>query len=527
MNKKFIFLFVAIMLVAVLLRSLTGYFGTFMEPDNYYYLSIIQQAISNHLTITSALSGFPQHPAYPEQPGLIFLPIVLTYITRSITEAMLYLPVLFGLLETIMVYLLTYEISKSRKAGLFAMLIFAMMPAAIWKNTMGEFRGETFVPLFAAILVYALIKFVKSRNPEGFISGFGAISLGWASLACAALAASLWMWNGGLYVATVPLFFALFYVISKVPRLSPAKSYLLALLILCVLAAIGMEIYGMGQSNIATETAAPTWGSFFLAYGLAMILAVVGMAQLLKEGKMPEAYALSAILIVTAALAIETLRFNILPTLPIAVLAGMMLAIVYESFKSEEKPESVLGPIGASAKKTGIRNQETRMKWYVVGMLFFAQFATMLLQVPYFAPADGITSPQFTQALNWIRNNTASNITFLSLWPDGSLIEGVAQRQSYTDSVAGQNGSRIKAFAKFLTQPSGNLTYLCQVKPDYLLVRSLWMSETQSINQEAGRPENETFNDTNMNSLVQGTLGGVKIVYHNNDTIVYSVVGCH
>ena len=101
-----------------------------------------------------------------------------------------------------------------------------------------------------------------------------------------------------------------------------------------------------------------------------------------------------------------------------------------------------------------------------------------------FAQADGIDQ-YFLNATVWMRNNTPANATFLTIWPDGSVIEGWGNRTSLTDSVGGQNGPLIASFARFLFNDSPDSQYLYSVgKPDYILARPYWFQLSGGIAEE-------------------------------------------
>lgn len=488
MDKRFIAIFLTILMVGILFRSLTISYGTFMEPDVYMYYSVIQQTITNHMQITSQLSGFPVHNAYSEKPGLIYLTIAFNYLTGNTFLSMLILPVLFGTLEMLIVYLTTLEITTGKKAALFSMLIFAILPAAMWKNTMGEYRGESFVPLFAAVMVYAIIKGAKSENK--------------AKLVCFPLvvlmaAASLWMWNGGIYASAILPFIVLFFISAWLMKGHEHKAFLVASAASLIVMALGISFIPAPYAAI-TESQSPTIGNFILGLGASFPLAILGLAQLLKSRKFIEAYAITPFFLVTFALSLAWIRLNILVTVPVAILAGVMLKEIWHEFATEKL-------------KTAM---------WIVGMILFLQMFTMLSQIPFFAPVDGIGDPQLMQALAWARNNTAANATFLTAWPDGSLIEGIANRQSYSDSIMGIG--KGPGFEKFLFQPEGNLTYLQIVKPDYLFVRKYWQYEEQSMALEAGLDANTSINMTNYATLENGTIS-FPIAFQNNETVIYKV----
>ncbi|MGI0141613.1 MAG: STT3 domain-containing protein [Candidatus Micrarchaeales archaeon] len=122
--------------------------------------------------------------------------------------------------------------------------------------------------------------------------------------------------------------------------------------------------------------------------------------------------------------------------------------------------------------------------------------------------ADNI-NPVFVSALNWMHNNTPTNSVVLSLWPDGSLIEGVANRTSVTDSVGSQNKTKADPFGAWIfnSSPDGAfLTGNINGRPSYLLVRYTWLLETSGIYTESG------LNASNYNSTVVNNL--LKNIYH-------------
>ncbi len=127
---------------------------------------------------------------------------------------------------------------------------------------------------------------------------------------------------------------------------------------------------------------------------------------------------------------------------------------------------------------------------YVAAVLFLVALLiiTDIGYISGLAPADQINT-QFVQALAWAKNNTSINSVFLTLWPDGSVIEGVANRTSVTDSVGSQYAYKSNAFAAWLYNSSPDSSFLIANmtgKPDYLLVRQAWMVETGGIFTESG-----------------------------------------
>jgi asparagine N-glycosylation enzyme membrane subunit Stt3 len=130
---------------------------------------------------------------------------------------------------------------------------------------------------------------------------------------------------------------------------------------------------------------------------------------------------------------------------------------------------------------------------------YYASYLLMVLLIVYMmkvdstytsglSPADQI-NPLFLQAMSWLKSNSASNSVVLTLWPDGSVVEGVANRTSITDSVGSQHASAANPFAAWLYNSSPDPGFLLSNisgKPDYLVVRGSWMYETGGIFTESG-----------------------------------------
>ncbi|MGC8651667.1 MAG: STT3 domain-containing protein [Candidatus Micrarchaeia archaeon] len=117
----------------------------------------------------------------------------------------------------------------------------------------------------------------------------------------------------------------------------------------------------------------------------------------------------------------------------------------------------------------------------LMAALLVMNFYSTYVQSISSSQADGINA-QFLQAMAWMRSNTPSNATVLTMWPDGSVVEAWAHRQSYTDSVGGENASRIYPFASFLfNMTPASLSYIGRVHPDYIVARSFWFDELGGV----------------------------------------------
>jgi asparagine N-glycosylation enzyme membrane subunit Stt3 len=115
--------------------------------------------------------------------------------------------------------------------------------------------------------------------------------------------------------------------------------------------------------------------------------------------------------------------------------------------------------------------------------------------------ADGVNA-QFLQAMAWMRNNTPANATVWAIWPDGSVVEGWANRTSYMDSVGGENGGRIYYSARFLFNTSEDAQYLYSIgKPQYIVARNFWYQELGGLAVEGNITNASAYGYAMMNSL--------------------------
>ena len=179
----------------------------------------------------------------------------------------------------------------------------------------------------------------------------------------------------------------------------------------------------------------------------------------------------------TAYLQMNAIRFNSLVSVPVSIFSAYTIYWLVMWLRNR----------GLSLHLTGFRYA------YYASLLLIVLLIVFMIQADIgyttgLAPADEI-NPQFIQALAWMHNNTAANSVTLTLWPDGSVVEGVANRTVVTDSVESQNGPKGDLFAAWLYNSSSDPGFLLANytgAPNYLLVRQAWMVETGGIFTEAG-----------------------------------------
>lgn len=515
MNKRTAILLIAILLIGtgtrlnVLIQPAYQQ-GAFFEPDNYIYYSMLMQTIANRNTIPplDRLSGFPQHLPYGEQPGLIYLPLYLYLITLgffSPYQIMLMLPLLFGIGGMLMAYLLTKELTANPYIPFVAMLFFAIMPAAVFRTSAGEYRGESFVPVLAMIPLLYLIRIQKKGITTTGIFTFIVLLFLFSEFSIA-------MWSGGIYVPILYAYLIFLFLLPLIPQFYKIRRVLVPS---CLFATIPVLLFILPKTVLhfegssILELAKPTISFYIATYGyIGLPLAIFYFiyAFLPKERSLNR-----ALLICIAVFFAISLPFQLTD-----VRWAELLAL----------PASIFAALGLE-KLVRLLTQEKGEALAIMALLLFFLVWQSAISVFGSGLADA-QNHQYFQALSWIRNNTAKNATFLTLWDDGSLLEGYANRTSYSDSIQGMNESgSMVLFSRFLFAKAGNFTYISEVQPDYLLVRKVWLNYSTSLLAEGSLPSNTPINGTNIQALTVGFLNStyLHIVYRNNDSIIYKVKG--
>lgn len=481
MNKIYLAL-AAILLLGLATHGYFAHWGVLYEPDDYIYFSVAQQTLANHLIIpkVDALSHFPMHLPYGEYPGLIYIAVLPAALGIPLFDIFMYLPLIFGLLGILGAYLLGQEAFSSR-VGLYSALFMALIPAAIYRGMAGEWRGGEFVSVFVIFMAYFTLRAWHSNHKIAAIS----IPIPFMLL-------SAWFWSGGLYVTALAVFSVVILLLAKL-----GKKAIIPISILAVGGWIYLFLFSpyasfFNYSAGITEVARLTPINALFQYSLVLPLGIVGLVLLLKSGKpIMDRSLFLAWLIITLPLAIAAIRFTILAAAPLAILAAVALAKLSKS------------------------------NWINL-IIIFSLLAPFTFLAANIEPA-GIT-PQLVSAMQWIKNNTPENATFLTSWPVGSLIEGIAQRQSWSDSIQAQ--SYGFSFGKLLFARAGNLTYLYNISPDYLVLQSAFKNQSQAIADEAG--VKLIYNGSNLQaflntSIVQLTNNRIVAVYNSDGIIVYKV----
>ncbi|MGC8694545.1 MAG: hypothetical protein ACP5RI_02920 [Candidatus Micrarchaeia archaeon] len=480
----------------------------FAEPDNWmYYSAAIQYStyfplLSLHIPLLH--SGFPSHNVMSEGFLLIWQIVILHFLLNiSIYYAMLLLPLIYFCLGAILIYLVAKELTNSNFA-LFAVLLFAILPAVLIRTSSFEYRGESFVPILILFFIYLYYKFIPLFNINN-TTNIIILTLLFFII--------LMMWKGALYFLAVFIFFfillLLFYFFQNI-KITISLGILLSLLLFIIAIKyfpIGyLSINNLYSLNIA-EMQVPTLLTIFANYNFLFFLAplafIIPNYNKYDYKKKHLILFLFSLYLITIWLVFSAQRWAILGAIPTILLSVIVL------FSIKEK-------INLANIKIG--------NIFIYIFIAFIIISLLLFDIIIFIsskPAAELDS--YYLFLNWIKNNTPKNATFLTLWQDGSAIEGYANRSSYTDSVFGMNVIRMNEFAKFLFAKAGNFTYLTQIKPNYLIVREYWWNFTNGIAQEANlNLSNINLTQTNFYCLTKGKCVD-KSLYNYSNNILYNV----
>ena len=283
--------------------------------------------------------------------------------------------------------------------------------------------------------------------------------------------------------------------------------FLLAIIIVAL--AVVLVLFGGFLANVASgnglviasshlgvtiqELQPPTFGFLWASFAYMLFLAPLGiMLYLLFADRVypgqkytrihsmnfsPEFLVMAAYFIATFYLQLNAVRFNSIVAVPIAIFAAYCIYAVARLIGFDKN-------IVKNIEKNVTTYARVAFAAVVIFILVYMLYLTNL-ESSTSVQADGI-NPYFLSAMTWAKNNTPSNATFLAVWPDGSVIEGWANRTSAMDSVGGQNGRLISGFSNFIFNITPDANYLINEthKPEYLLARYYWLQELGGISVE-------------------------------------------
>lgn len=312
-NNRLVFavIVIAILSITVYARLGLAHDQGLFEPDGFFYYSVVRATINNHLSEPQHLgiSGFPGHNFIGEAPGLPYLTVIfyllLGWTGASALDIMRMLPILVGLIEVVLAYLLAKELSNSRLCGLLAMFFVAVSAGNIARTAALVYRGDTFiaVPLMIALLI--MLKGLKLQSARR-----GAI---YALVAAFILSTGILVWNGSPYIIVVYMFslalLTIYSFISWKPGLArSALIFTAALFAVYLLQSIYLSLHA-ARTGLALD------GSSFLAFYIPVLVGTILVYWVIGRGRVgvlhsPSGRAAVAAIVALAMLAVVGALFS-------------------------------------------------------------------------------------------------------------------------------------------------------------------------------------------------------------------------
>ena len=524
--------FLLIILLGILFRLHNIKNFGFFEYDIYFYFGVAQHTLANHLIIPTPLphSGFPIKNNFSEKPGLIYI-LLSAYLVAKLflPNITLYtivrlIPVLFGIFGMLEAYVLAYSMTRDRNTAIVSMLIMAVLPAAVMRTQATEYRGETYVPVLLGAIFISILGYQKAKSIFSYKFLLSLIA------GAVLLFIALVSWIGSYYLLAVLGFLAIIAVSFKITS-SKLRAVLITLFAGIILWLLGWLLlphllpgyYNYLQTNkymfeSIIETQPISISSIQMYLNSTVLLAPFGI--LLYAFRKRTNFGdltfmmLFANLLVVALLLSAQLRWITLIALPISVFSAYFIS-------------ETLGISSTSNKRISAKYRKIAQ---VVAGVIIVSIIISSAGTQFTENASGIIPSGFQSAILWVRSSTPPNSTFLIEWQEGSVIESLANRTVYVDSVdKGQNATEIYNLSRFLFTKGYNFTYLREVKPNYLMLRYAWYNESYGLEIE-GNLTNVSINSTNMHLLLNNSNSSVENagivlekVFSNNDTVIYKV----
>jgi hypothetical protein len=479
---------------------LATYNNIFMNDQYPIFLAMVKQTIANHYTVPffNSLSGFPHQNPSPELYPLTLLGAVPAWLTGGLLTAvgsMAIIQLLFFLLGVSVVFLLVRKITSSTDWGLFGALLYALQPIAVSLNSFASWRGDAFTPILPALAVLCLLQVIEERYSAIKIAIYGLLTgviLGFASC----------VWSGGIYAVIAYIAVVVTLIIYKKTG-SVKHTLALAVVLLCVGwafftvkysnkflgSSIQTPLSNIAQLMTSTSPIASSQNLFFYGFHISLFPINLFYAMLLVAGFVFSFYlvlicllnfgvtyhdesektafvAVTALLLTVLPFALWSSRWDSLFVLPMVVIAGAGIDTMnrYREHKRlTALPKGFLATVCIS-----------------MNLLF------LLVMLTTTNPNINQT-PQYQATLQWVRNNTPANATFLTWEFSGGAIEAWANRTTYSDVFAPLSNPNYN-FSRFMFARADNFTYLNAIKPDYLLIRANWYApegDWMSLEEEA------------------------------------------
>lgn len=558
-QKSIIPAILAVLIISLLIRATPQIlYGPISSGQQAIEILSMKQAIaSNYHLVPNNLSGYgtsiQANKIYAEQ-GLIYMAIYAYSIFGKlvgIIGTLIVLRILFTILAVIVIYLFVMELTENRVAGILACTIYAISSIGLGIEAFTIFKGEGFITIILITCILLILYVLKEKSKIKIFIYIALIAmlliLGWN------------VWNGGLYVIIATGFVCLSLAIAKC--IKSKKSLLVCIGIIIVIATIGLFTTRLNSTFalVSLQPQPEPYANISIGQGIMLntMQAVSQVEPIYPQinlfyltflsnksliSKLP--YLIWAIIgfMTTTLLAIITgikLKFNTTKqrnafiALITLIFLGLPLAIVVSSWWTLLFFIPICILAGASYEYT----KENKPFLIIIAILLMASFTLTMWQTQAFNLGP---VPQFSQATNWIQNNTAINSKFITMPGDGSAIEYSANRTSYIDTDASSNPVAVAQVGDFFFAKAYNFSFLEQVNYSYVLVEQDWSTPAGSgyIALDGNLPANTSVNGTNLkllapagpwgsggsNNIYSNNVITLKEVYNTNGILIYHVI---
>ncbi len=503
-------------------------YGRFIDENTMTALLAIRQAIPIGHPVPDYLSGTPS--LYAEQ-GIVWLALIAYEIIGKYVGlfATLYgIKILFTVIAGLVVYKFAEKISD-RRAGLFAVALYAISQVGMYNEAINLWKGEEFtiIALMSGLLllVYTIDAFRSKKIAQLVL---------FSSLFFITILFAVLVWNGGYYAvaALIFAFFAigvhiflkdkkisLFVIALPVFALFAAQLLLPAVISPYVLQAFGgaqqpfsyiqnaVFMAGQLQTNSFANQSAWTSNPLFYVQIVCGAILYLGMAlYAIRRFELHESnkFAATAFIVLYAAFvfgmpfALSLQFWDVLVYLPISIFAGIGSAHVWESR-------------GTAGK----------------GVYLFVVAAYAILsiaQLAFFTGTIGVITYPYLYSVFWIANNTPSNSVFLTYGSYGTPIEYYANRTSLFDTNIADSSDTTTGFFSFLLQPMGNFSYLAGLAPgpDYMLIDQRWRVQGANVSQYNTSGINLALFESAPYSIIAGNIS-LSLIYNRYSILIYKI----
>ncbi len=189
-----------VLTVAFLVRIFSARYGVFIDEFDpyfqYYATKVIVDGISkdglqglfsffnHHIDLTwypyGVDMGSTYFPGVPYIGAFTYLFLKAIGLNVSLYMVAVYLPVLFGIFSTLLVYKIALRITGSRYIGLFSALFYTLAPSTILRSDLGWYDTDGLGMPFLLLSIYLFMKSIDSPRVynKAIYAFFGGISAG-------------------------------------------------------------------------------------------------------------------------------------------------------------------------------------------------------------------------------------------------------------------------------------------------------------------------------------------------------------